>query len=178
MVVNGVESVTADEALPLARRHVLDSLMQLYLHDFSEHAPLGTKYGEVDEEGRFNYPWLDTYWQEAGRVPLLIRADGRLAGFMLVNQWSALDRPLDHAMAEFFVLRKYRRARVGTRAAQQVFRRMRGHWEVPIAIDNQAALAFWRTVVSSLPIAAEEHVDDGQRWAGWVLCFDTGSAAE
>jgi hypothetical protein len=26
--------------------------MQLYLHDFSEYAPLGTNYGEVNEEGR------------------------------------------------------------------------------------------------------------------------------
>jgi hypothetical protein len=42
---------------------------------------------------------------------LLIRADRHLAGFVLVSEWSALGLPLDHVVAEFFVLRKYRRAR-------------------------------------------------------------------
>ena len=108
-------------------------------------------------------------------APLLIRADGRIAGFVLVNQWSALDRPLDHSVAEFFVLRKYRRARVGTRAAHLAFRQLPGRWEVPVASYNHGALAFWRHVVASLPMQAEEHVGDGQRWAGTVFCFDTGN---
>jgi predicted acetyltransferase len=174
MVADRVEQVTADEVLPLKRRHVLDALMQLYLHDFSEYASLSTSHGEVGEDGRFDHFCLDTYWHEPGRVPLLVRADGRIAGFVLVNQWSALDRPLDHAIAEFFVLRKYRHARVGTRAAHLVFRQMPGRWEVPVASYNPGALAFWRGVVASLPREVEERVGDGQRWAGTVLCFDTG----
>jgi predicted acetyltransferase len=56
-------------------------------------------------------------------MPLLIRADDHLAVSLLLNQWSALDLPLDHAVAEFFVLRKYRRAHVGTRAALLLFGR-------------------------------------------------------
>lgn len=163
------------EQVPAERRQLLDALMQLYLHDFSEHAPLGSAYGEVDEEGRFAYPLLDTYWHEAGRVPFLVRAEGRVAGFVLVNRWSALDRPLDSAVAEFFVLRKYRLARVGTRAAHLVFRRLRGRWEVPVAAYNQAALLFWRSVVRSLPVTAQECAGDGRRWAGPVLCFDMGA---
>src|ERR1700733_9586568 len=99
MGANSVEQATADEVLPLKGRHVFDALMQLYLHDFSEHASLNTSHGEVNEDGRFDYRLLDTYWHEPARVPLLIRADGRIAGFALVNQWSALDRPLDHAIA-------------------------------------------------------------------------------
>jgi predicted acetyltransferase len=175
MQANRIEQVTADEVIPLERRHTLDALMQLYLHDFSEHAPLNTHYGEVGENGRFDYASLDTYWHESGRVPLLVRADGRIAGFVLVNEWSALDHPLDHAIAEFFVLRKYRRAGVGTRAAHLVFHHMPGRWEVPVASYNHAALAFWRRVVTALPLEAEECVGDGQRWTGTVWCFDTGS---
>ncbi len=110
-------------------------------------------------------------------MPFVVRADGRIAGFALVNRWSALGQPLDHAVAEFFVLRKYRRAGVGTRAAHLVFRRMRGRWEVPIAAYNQEAVPFWRSVARSLPVRAEEHAGDGQRWAGPVLCFDMGRAA-
>lgn len=170
-----VAHVALEEVLE-ERRPVLDALLQLYLHDFSEHAPIGTEHGEVGEDGRFAYPLFDAYWQEPGRVPLLVRADGRVAGFVLVNRWSALDRPLDHAVAEFFVLRKYRLARVGTRAAIATFRRLPGRWEVPVAPYNQEAKLFWRSVARSLLGPTEERDGDGRRWTGLVLCFDAGAA--
>ncbi len=95
-----VRDVTATE-VPAAERPAPAHPLQLYLHDFSEYAPLESPYGEVGEEGLFPYAWLESYWQEAGRVALLIRADGRIAGFVLLNRWSALDRPLDRAVAEY-----------------------------------------------------------------------------
>jgi predicted acetyltransferase len=170
-----VHELTATEA-PLEQRPVFERLLQLYLHDFSEHAALGSPHGEVNEYGLFGYsPGLACYWQEAGRVPLLVRADGCIAGFVLLNQWSALNRSLDHAVAEFFVLRKYRRARVGTRAADLVFRRYPGRWEVPVASYNRNALTFWRKATDTLGVARiVEHAGDGQRWSGTVLCFESG----
>ena len=169
-----IASVTAVEA-PAAQRPVLDRLLQLYKYDFSEFAPIGSPYGEVDEEGRFaSYPGLESYWQGNGRIPLLIRADDHLAGFALVHQWSALELPLDHAVAEFFVLRKYRRARVGTRAALSIFRRYPGRWKVGVAWYNPPALAFWRSVTEqAAPGEVEEVAGDGKRWAGPVLRFAT-----
>lgn len=162
------------EVVPEDCRPVLDALLQLYLHDFSEHASLGSEHGEVGEDGRFAYPSLDAYWREPGRVPLLIRADRRVAGFVLVNRWSALDQPLDRAVAEFFVMRKYRLARVGTRAALAAFQRFPGRWEVPVAHYNQEAKLFWRSVARSLPVPVKELDGDGRRWTGPVLCFETG----
>jgi predicted acetyltransferase len=168
-----VASVTATE-VPAAQRPVLDHLMQLYLHDFSEFAPIGSPHGEVDAEGRFAYPRLESYWQGDGLIPLLIRADDRLAGFVLVNKWSALGLPLDHVVAEFFVMRKYRRARVGRRAALLVFRRYPGRWEVPVAWYNPPAQVFWRSVAEQLaPVEVEEIAGDGKRWTGPVLRFAT-----
>ncbi len=167
-------TVTAAAA---TQRPILDHLMQLYLHDFSEFAPIGSAHGEVDADGRFADERLDSYWQEGGRIPLLIRADDRLAGFALLNQWSALGLPLDRAMAEFFVLRKYRRVGVGTRAALLLFHRFPGGWEVPVAWYNQPALRFWRDVTH---VAAAGHVEecagDGERWSGTVLRFSTRAA--
>ena len=173
-----IHDVTVTEARA-AEQPLLGRLLQLYLHDFSEHAALGSPHGEVEGGGLFAYPpGLGSYWQEPGRVPLLIRAEGRIAGFVLLNQWSALDRPLDRAVAEFFVLRKYRRARIGTRAAHHAFRSFHGRWEVPVAGYNRDALLFWRDAVRSLDAAlVTEHAGDGRRWSGTVLCFDSGSAA-
>src|SRR5262249_36214357 len=152
-----IVSVTI-EAAPAAQQPVFERLLQLYKYDFSEMAPIGSPYGEVDAEGSFAYPGLDSYWQEAGRIALLIRADDRLAGFALLNEWSALELPLDHGVGEFFVLRKYRRARVGTRAALFLFRRYPGRWEVGVAWYNPPALAFWRSVTKAAACAGVEEL--------------------
>jgi hypothetical protein len=89
--------------------HIITNLMQLYKYDFSVFAEVGSQYGEVGRDGRFTYEGLESYWREEGRLALRVEADERLAGFVLVDRWSALNRLLDHAVAEFFVLRKYRR---------------------------------------------------------------------
>lgn len=158
--------------VPAERKSTVENLVQLYLHDFSEFAAIGTGHGEVDEEGRFPYRWLDSYWREEGRLPFTIQADDHLAGFALINRWSALARPLDQAVAEFFVLRKYRRSRVGSRAAQLLFARCPGQWEVPVAWYNQPALSFWRKVVAAAADGpVEECAGDGRRWVGTVLRF-------
>ena len=68
------------------------------------------------------------------------------------------------------MLRKHRRAGVGTRAAHAAFCRHPGQWEVPVVAYNPAALHFWRQVAQDLPGAAE-HPGDGHRWAGAVLTF-------
>jgi predicted acetyltransferase len=168
-----IDRVTVTCALA-ARKQTLVNLMQLYLYDFSEFAPIESLYGEADQEGRFAYDGLDDYWREDGRIALTIEANGRLAGFALVNRWSALNRPLDHSVAEFLVLRKYRRAGVGSRAAKLLFARFPGRWEAPVAWYNAPALAFWRRAVAAcVDGTIEECAGDGERWTGTVLCFAT-----
>ena len=87
--------------VPESRRQIITNLIQLYKYDFSEFAEVGSPYGEVGPDGRFIYEGLDSYWREDGWVSLTVEADGRLAGFVLVNRWSALNRLVDHAVAEF-----------------------------------------------------------------------------
>src|SRR5215471_15964667 len=85
--------------VPESQRQIIANLIQLYKYDFSEFAEVGSQYGEVGLDGRFTYEGLDSYWRQDGWIPLTVEADGRLAGFVLVNQWSALDRLLDHSVA-------------------------------------------------------------------------------
>lgn len=163
----------------VAQRPLLERLLQLYLHDFSKRAPRDMPWGEVDEDGLFAYtPTLDPYWREPGHAPLLIRDDGRVAGFVLLNRRSVLDHPVDRAVAEFFVLRKHRRAGVGTHAAHLAFRRYPGWWEAAMHRYNPDALPFWRSAVHALPATrVEEHLGDGRRWSGTVLRFEVASAS-
>ena len=109
--------------VPESQRQIITNLIQLYKYDFSEFAEIGSPYGEVGPDGRFTYEGLDRYWREDGWFALTVEADSRFAGFVLANRWSALNRVLDHSVAECFVLRKYRRIGVGSRAARVLFDR-------------------------------------------------------
>lgn len=115
---------------------VLRRLVELYLYDFSEFND-----ADVDQDGEFGYRYLDRYWTEEDRSAFLLRVDGHWAGFALVR------RGTPFVMAEFFVMRKYRRRGVGRQAATELFKRFRGPWQVRQLPTNPAATSFWRAVI-------------------------------
>jgi len=153
------------EVLPATQRDavVLANLFELYAYDFSEMLPL-----KLGPDGRFGYEPLPLYWQEAHRFPFLVRANGELAGFALVQRGSQVSAATDvWDLAEFFVLRSYRRRSVGLRAAQAVWKMFPGPWEVRVLANNTPALEFWRHAVSdfvgrpSVPTFVEAN---GETW--------------
>jgi predicted acetyltransferase len=118
---------------------VIANLLELYAHDFSEFHSV-----ELGPDGRFGYPDLPLYWSEPERHPFLIRVDGKLAGFALIREIlpvSGTNSIWD--MAEFFVLRAYRRSGVGTNAAKAVWRQFPGNWQVRVMRSNRVGLGFW-----------------------------------
>lgn len=150
----------------------LNNLMQLYSYDWSELRPL-----DVGEDGRFDdYP-LDVYWQDPWRHPFLLRVEGTLAGFALISGRSRLtgsEGVFD--MAEFFVMRRYRRRGVGLAAACAAFDRFPGPWEVRQRDDNVEATAFWRRVVARYTNGAYQEARwNDATWVGPVQLFSTRS---
>jgi predicted acetyltransferase len=142
---------------------VLANLLELYAHDFSEWFDL-----RLRPDGRFGYPSLPLYWQEQGRWPFLVTVDGYLAGLALVSTGSRIDgdpRVLD--MAEFFIVRGYRKRGIGAAVAHEVGRRLPGRWEVRVLEGNHPARAFWAAAVAAFTgSAAEARTADvqGKRW--------------
>lgn len=123
---------------------MLGRLLQLYLHDFSEHTGW-----DVDEDGQFHYAWLDAYRLEKGRHAYVIRVEGRPAGFALVREAERIQ------MAEFFVLRKYRREGVGLAAARHLLEAHARAWSIAQLASNPEATSFWRRAI---PVPFEETV--------------------
>ncbi len=165
----------SDVEIAVARseeRATLENLMQLYVHDFSE-AWSGTPRGELESDGRFAAYPFDAYWRDAGHVPLLLRLDGHLAGFALLNRSSHSGLPVDHNMAEFFIVRKHRRGGIGAVATQTIFSRYPGQWETAVARRNTGALAFWRAAAGRHPLVEdlEESDHSTASWNGPVLRF-------
>jgi predicted acetyltransferase len=121
---------------------VLQHLLQLCLHDYSEFNGQ-----DINEHGLFDYPYLDYYWTEAGRYPFLVRVERKLAGFVLVRQLETGGHKPLWQMAEFFILRKYRRQGIGRSVVHQVFERFEGQWEITQEEGNLPAQSFWKNVI-------------------------------
>lgn len=144
-------------------RDVLAALMQLYVYDFS--AMLGL---DVEDDGRYRGPAVE------GRDAFLVRVDGKLAGFALIAGTSRLTGEEGvRDVAEFFVLRRFRRSGVGETAARSLFDRYPGRWEVRQKRENVGAIAFWRRVIDRYTGGRfEEEALDDDRWRGPVQRFD------
>jgi predicted acetyltransferase len=70
-------------------------------------------------------------------------------------------------VAEFFVLRAYRRRGIGTQVAHEVWRQFPGWWEVRVMESNITARDFWAYAISRLRGQAMHAVrveKDGQWW--------------
>jgi predicted acetyltransferase len=136
--------ITLTPAL-LEEKPILEHLMQLYLYDFTEFDG-----DDVNDQGVYLNKYLPLYWAEPGRRPFLIRAERNLAGLVLVRL--NIDGLIDpshkvNQIAEFFVMKKYRRYGVGQFAARCVFDQFPGNWEIEQIVSNFPALIFWRKTI-------------------------------
>ena len=61
-------------------KSVLRQLLELYQYDFSMFDN-----ADVNAHGYYGYRYLDHYWTESDRQAYFIVSDGKLAGFVLVN---------------------------------------------------------------------------------------------
>lgn len=153
------------ELIPAMRDQepILANLLELYAYDFSEFQEL-----ELGEDGRFGYKVLPLYWSEPNRFPFLVRMNGKLAGFALVKQGSEIsgDKTI-WDMAEFFVLRGYRKRGIGGEIAHQLWRWFPGNWEVRVMELNRPALRFWGRAISTFigkPAHSVSLARNGKLW--------------
>jgi predicted acetyltransferase len=151
---------------------VVLNLALYYIHDFTDF--LGFR---CPDSGLFRTSHWGIFWSEANRWAFLVKVDGELAGLVLVGPDGAQPTS-QYDVAEFFILRKFRRKGVGEQAARDVFNRFRGRWEVRVIVENEPALAFWRRVLSRYTsgryVELPEPITCGQ-WQDRVLTFDNGA---
>ena len=130
-------------------------------------------------DGVFTYRYFDEYWREPDRFPFLIYCGANLAGFVLVNSHTVvLEQGTGRAIAEFFVMRKYRRQGVGRRAAFYAFDRFPGLWEVREDTNNLAGQEFWRTIIAEYTGGEySEKILNTPGWIGPIQTFDNSRRA-
>jgi len=81
--------------------------------------------------------------------PIFHHGGGHYAGFVLVTKHCKyITDAAAHSIAEFFVMRKYRKMGIGKQAAQDVFDMFPGLWEVRVLHINVTAIPFWSKVIT------------------------------
>lgn len=151
---------------------IVRNLINLYLHDFSEFMAI-----EPDEDGSFAYSYLPQYWGDPNRYPFLIRGDGKLAGFALLQfEPDPMGGSGQMDMTEFFVLRGYRRKKTGVQAAFKLWDLFPGRWQVRVMKSNVNAYPFWQQSISEYTSNDfQEHQGEGPMVNAFVFQFQSRS---
>lgn len=144
------------ELVTKEQKGILAHLLELYQYDFSEYDSM-----DVNPCGLYGYPYLDYYWTEQNRFAYFIKVDGKLAGFAMVCGHCYVSRD-NHTlfMAEFFVMKKYRKLGIGKSAACKVLRRHPGRWELTVHPNNTGAHVFWKKVTAKAAAGPVEVITD------------------
>ncbi len=123
--------------------HVIENLMQFYIYDFSEYLNL-----DVDENGLFpSYQDLENYYKDENKFSYIIKSDEKYIGFVLVKYIHTTERNY-FSIAEFFILKKYRRGGIGKSIAKNIFDLHKGKWEIFQWEQNKPARLFWKNVIN------------------------------
>jgi predicted acetyltransferase len=158
------------EPIMLEQKSVFVQLMNLYDYDFTEFDDR-----DINEYGYFGYSYTDYLWTEGGRHPFFIRVDGKIAGFIIVKdnstqRFNYIDDKDAHSINEFFVMKKYRRTGIGTFAAQAVFDKFKGKWEICQMPNNIPARKFWKSIISEYTQNDfQEFNNDNAKWVGFTF---------
>lgn len=149
---------------------ILANLIELYAYDFSEFSAV-----RIQADGRFGYPLLPLYWQEPNRFPFLVKVDGNLAGLALIKQGSEISGDLHiWDVAEFFIMRGYRKHGVGRQVAHQIWRKFPGRWEVRVTPRNLDGQSFWQRAISSfIGVEIEADLVNRGEKSWFVFSFNT-----
>ena len=129
----------------------LYNLARFYSYDISEF--FGDEPGwEMEDDGLYgvgvNY---EQYFENENAFPFLVRYKGELAGFAIVDK-NSIDPSADFNMAQFFILRIYKRKGFGKQAAFQCFEKFIGSWEVDVMPKNKTAYHFWRSIIDEFTL--------------------------
>ena len=131
------------ERVKIEEKDVLYRLLQYSLFEESL-----TDQNEMNNEAIFEYKWFDSYFQDNNREAYIIKEQqtNKILGFAMVNQYMQKSKD-GHSIAEFMIIPKYRRLKIGKRVAIELFNMHNGNWEVKPSYGSKSAFSFWKNVI-------------------------------
>lgn len=128
------------------QKPIIAQLYELYTYEMTDLADF-----DIGNDGFYRYKELPLYWTDANKHPYLVWVNKKLAGFILVQQGSPIDEDENiWDIAEFFIMRKFRKKGIGQLAMQYILEIYKGRWQVRVWDNNPVALAFWGSTIKKL----------------------------
>lgn len=144
-------------------KSILANLLELYAYDFTEHCDF-----DIGDDGFYGYKDLPSYWTDGDKFPYLIYCDGKIAGFVLVQKRLSVSENNEvWDIAEFFILKKYKRKGLGTKVAAEIWGNFPGQWQVRVLVENKIAVAFWLKAIKNFIVSEPKSCDvilKGKNW--------------
>ena len=142
-------------------KEILYRLLQYSLFEESE-----TDLNEMNEQAEFEYKYFDAYFTDDDRHAYFIKEKetNKLLGFSLVNE-HVQKFENGHSIAEYLVIPKYRRNKIGKNVAFEIFNRFPGNWEVSPSYNSEKAYLFWKHVI-------EEYTKNNYKFEDGIFLFN------
>ena len=122
-------------------RDTFMNIWQFLGYDFSELNGM-----DLSENGCYKLPSdINDYINHDDYSSYIIMCDQNIAGIAVIK---FIDNKEVNYFRHFFIMRKYRRNRVGQNAVEEIFNMHEGKWLVSQFDYNLPAITFWRRVVS------------------------------
>ena len=121
---------------------------------------------EMNDEGIFEYKYFDNYFIDNDRDAYYIKnADNnKLLGFVMINTYMQKSDN-GHSIAEFMVIPKYRKNKIGKEIAIRCFNMYKGNWEVSPSIGSEQAYTFWKKVI-------DEYTNKNNKFIDGIFIFN------
>ena len=105
------------ERVKIKDKDILYRLLQYSLFEESL-----TDQNEMNDEAIFEYKWFETYFKDTTREAYFVKEESsnKLLGFAMVNEYTQKIEKA-HSIAEFMIIPKYRRLKIGKRVAVEIF---------------------------------------------------------
>lgn len=121
-------------------KNIFYNLNQLFAYDFSELNKM-----DINDDGLYQpLNDVDEYYTKDNYISFLIKVEGKLAGLAVIK---FIDEEGINYLRHFFIMRKYRRLKIGERAANMIFDMFPGKWRVSQFDFNEPAICFWRKII-------------------------------
>jgi len=111
----------------LEDREILANLIEKYEYEFSQYNKK-----DVNKFELYGYQYLDCYWIEPNRWAYFIEVDNKLAGFVMVNDYSEVED---------------RKKGIGKKVFFMVADLHRGSWQLKRHPKNKTSVLFWDNAV-------------------------------
>ena len=131
------------EKVTIDRKDTLYRLLQYSLFEES-----GNDLNEMNDNAIFEYKYFERYFTDDDRDAYFIKEQNtnKLLGFAMVNTYMQIFDN-GHSIAEYMVIPKYRRNKIGKRVAIELFNKYKGNWEIKPSFNSNKAYLFWKNVV-------------------------------